>query len=372
MIKLSLNTEKQFFELREEWETLLNETEDLDFFSTWEWNYCWWKNFREDKKLFLLTFRDNHNSLLGIFPGCILKYNYFGLFRLKVLQFIGRGIDQNSIGEYSDFLDVIAHREYKAQIYESLLGYLKSQRGLYDIIYLNVLKETSPFVSYLKNGDSDIFQLRRVEKDLPVYFASLPDNIDEYVKSLSSSFRASIRRKVRKWEKNHHDRLCVIEDSQSIEDFFNNFFSLVRERHKKIMSNERVRFHKDIANYCVEINRFLGISTKIKGKYSAVAVIYLFKDRAYFYQHAIDPQFSEHSPGTVLFYYMFKKIIQDGIKRLEFLHGKYDYKSRFGKDQHYLVNIYLGMGTVRSRLYFLLYTNIQRAKKFAKIILKRN
>ena len=69
MFKLALNTEQEFCELREEWDALLDETEDLDFFSTWEWNYSWWKNFKEDKQLFLLTLRDEANVLVGIFPG---------------------------------------------------------------------------------------------------------------------------------------------------------------------------------------------------------------------------------------------------------------------------------------------------------------
>lgn len=371
MFKLELNNEEEFYELREEWETLLKETKDLDFFSTWEWNYCWWRNFKENKKLFLLTFRDNNNNLVGIFPGCILKHDFFGLLGIKVLQFIGRGIDQSSIGEYSNFLDVIAHRKFETQIYESLLQYLKSQNGLYDIIYLNVLKETSTFFLYLKNNFKNPFKLNRIERGPLVYFATLPNSMDEYLNNLSSSFRASIRRKVRKWEKNYEERLCVVEDNQSMEDFFNYFFSLVRKRHKKTMSSERVKFHKDIANYSLDKNRFLGIFTKINKKYSAVAVVYLFYNKAYFYQHAIDPQASKDSPGIVLFYYMFEKIIQDGINRLELLQGEYDYKKQFGKDHHYLANIYLGLGTTRGKIYFIIYSIIENTKIFVKRIVRR-
>jgi hypothetical protein len=371
MLKLALGTEKEFYELRDEWEALIEETEDLDFFSTWEWNYSWWKNFKEDKQLFLITIRDDANTLVGIFPGCIFRYNYFGLLGLKVLQFIGKGIDRNSIGEYSDFLDVIVHRRFKSQAFESLLAYLKSQSGLYDLIYLNGMKETSDLLSYLKNEVKNSSGRSRIEKDFFVYFASLPGDIDEYLNDLSSSFRASIRRKVRKWEKSYDGRLCTALDGESIEDFFVNFFRLVRKRHRKIMSNEREVFHRDVAKYSLERNRFWAISTNGDDKYAAVAVVYLFKDKGYFYQHAIDPQFYKDSPGMVLFYYMFEKLICNGITRLELLQGEYDYKKQFGKDHLFLFNVYLGMGTLRSRLYFLFYTNIQMARKLAKMILRR-
>ena len=372
MFKLALNTEQEFCELREEWDALLDETEDLDFFSTWEWNYSWWKNFKEDKQLFLLTLRDEANVLVGIFPGCIFKYNYFGLLRLRFLQFIGRGIDRNSIGEYSDFLDVIVHRKFKTQAFESLLAFLKSRNDLYDMIYLNSMKETSDLLSYLRNHVKDPTAHCRIEKDFFVYFASLPGDIDEYLKGLSSSFRASIRRKVRKWEKSYDGRLCTAEDRESTEDFFVNFFSLVRKRHRKIMSNEREAFHRDIARFSFEKNRFWAISTKIENKYSAVAVVYLFKDKGYFYQHAINPQFSKDSPGMVLFYYMFEKLICSGITRLELLRGEYDYKKQFGKDHVYLFNVYLGMGTLRSKIYLITYSSIEKIKAMVKLVIRRN
>lgn len=371
MFDLTLNTERDFYELREEWEALLGETEGLDFFSTWEWNYSWWKNFKEDKQLFLLSIRDNTNALVGIFPGCVFRHSYFGLLRLRILQFIGKGIDRNSIGEYSDFLDVIVHSKFKTQVFESLLEYLKSQSNLYDLIYLNGMKETSAFLSCLRSDLKDFSGRSRIEKDFFVYFASLPGDIDEYLKNLSSSFRASIRRKVRKWEKSNTERLRTAGDSESIEDFFINFFRLVRKRHKKVMSNEREIFHRDVAKYSFEKNRFWAISTKEEDRYAAVAVVYLFRDKGYFYQHAIDPQFYKDSPGMVLFYYMFEKLICSKITRLELLQGEYDYKKQFGKDHFYLFNIYLGMGTLKSKIYLFTYSRVEDLKTLVKQIIRR-
>ncbi len=370
MLNYAIVNEDNFLILRDEWESLLKEADDPDFFSTWEWNYYWWKNFKENKILLLLTFRDNDNNLVGIFPGCIIKHSCFGLFKIKVLQFIGRGIDKNSIGEYSDFLDVIAHRKFKNKVYESLIQYFKSQNGQFDIIYLNVLKETSTFFLYLKNNINNSFKLSRIEKGPLVYFAALPDSIDEYLTNLSSSFRATMRRKVRKWEKNFQDRLFVVQDNQAIIDFYNNFFRLVHKRHQKIMNEERVIFHQDVANFSLTRNRFWGIFTKIDDAYSAVAVIYSYRDKAYFYQHAINPQYAKYSPGTVLLYYTFEKIIKDGINRFEFLQGRYDYKKQMGKEHHYLVNIYLGSESIKSKIYFFLYAISRMIKESAKKFMK--
>ena len=371
MLELTLNTEKEFFELRDEWEALLAETEDLDFFSTWEWNYSWWKNFKENKQLFLLTIRDGENRLVGIFPGCILKYTHLGVLPIRVLQFIGRGIERNSIGEYSDFLDVIVHRKFKTEIHESLLSYLRSQKKLCDLIYLKGLKETSGFFQYLKTNINSSFILNRIENGHKVYLAVLPNSMDEYLKNLSSSFRGSLRRKVRKWESNYGEKLCTADDIESREDFFVNFFDLVRERHNKVVSNERQIFHRDVANYSSKKNRFWGIFTKVNDQYSAVAVVYLFNGGGYFYQHAINPQFSKDSPGMVLLYFMVKKIIQNGISRLDFLQGEYDYKKKFGKDFLCLFNVYLGNGTLRSKVYLITYSHIEKMKTLVKKIVGR-
>lgn len=370
-LKVTPNTEEEFYDLREEWEELLEETDELDFFSTWEWNYSWWKSFKEDKHLFLLTIRDDASRLVGIFPGCIFRLNYFGLLRLRILQFIGKGIDRKSIGEYSDFLDAIVHPKFKAQVFESLLAYLKSQNGRYDLIYLNGIKETSDFLSYLKNHVGNSTAPSRIEKDFFVYFADLPDDFNEYLKILSPSSRASIRRKVRKWEKSYDERLCTAGNSESIEDFFVNFFGLVQKRHRKVMSNEREVFHRDVAKYSFEKNRFWAISTRADDRYAAVAVVYLFKDRGYFYQHAINPQFYKDSPGMVLFYYMFEKLISHGITRLELLQGEYDYKKQFGKNHLFLFNIYLSMGTLKSKIYLLVYSGMENSKTLVKRIIRR-
>jgi len=370
MFSVSLSSEVGFFDLRDEWELLLKETEDLDFFSTWEWNYSWWKNFKQNKRLFLITFCDSNNNLVGIFPGCIVNYKYLGFLKIDVLQFIGRGIEkQKSIGEYSNFLDVIAHKEYKPAIYDALLTYLKSHKD-FDVIYFDVLKATSSFFLFLKNNIEDYYKAFRFEKGPRVYYESLPENLDNYLKILSSKFRSNIRRHVRKWEANHGEKLRVVKDRDSVTDFFDNFFKLVQTRHQKNVSTERRAFLQEVANYSLEKNRFYGIYMKVDDRYAAVASNYLYDNKGYGYQHAINPQFSKSGPGTVLIYYMFENLIEKKIGHFEFLQAK-EYIKQWGKNYRYLYDVYLGTGTMRSKLYLTVYSSIENTKSLLKRIIRR-
>ena len=370
MFKISSIGEKEFLGLREEWETLLKETEDLDLFSTWEWNYCWWKNFKKEKKLFFLTFRDNQNELVGIFPGCIVSYAYLGILKIRVLQFIDRGIErQKSIGEYGDFLDVIAHKGHRIKIYEELLEYLETIRD-YDIIYLNGMKATSPFFLHLKNNDRNHLKISRFEQGSRVHFQSFPDNMDDYLKVMSRKFRSSIRRYVRNWKMNNGGTLQIVQDNESMLDFYDNFFNIVRERHHKNVSVERRTFFQEVANYSIEKNRFLGVYIKMNNEFAAVAANYVFNNKGYGYQHAINPQFAKNGPGTVLVYHLMEKLIENRIERFEFLQAK-DYIKKWGMEYRYLNNIFIGAGTIRSWLFFKIYSSVETMKILIKRIIRR-
>ena len=64
----TINTTEDFLNLREEWNSLLAQSENNNIFLKWEWLYNWWKAYDCDiNQLFIITVRNN-NQLLGIAP----------------------------------------------------------------------------------------------------------------------------------------------------------------------------------------------------------------------------------------------------------------------------------------------------------------
>jgi hypothetical protein len=71
--------EKSFLHLQGEWNNLLTNSTANNIFLTWEWISTWWKIYKENFELYLITVRDKEANLVGIGPFKVTKRKFLRL-----------------------------------------------------------------------------------------------------------------------------------------------------------------------------------------------------------------------------------------------------------------------------------------------------
>ena len=115
----SIKDEKDFKELRSEWNDLLQISVTNSIFLTWEWLYSWWLSYANNKKLNILCARGGNNELLGVAPLFIHKTKYYKVPVIE-LTFLGDGA--------SDRQDVIINKNHP-ELYEVFIEHIISKKN---------------------------------------------------------------------------------------------------------------------------------------------------------------------------------------------------------------------------------------------------
>lgn len=122
---------RSFQELRAEWNDLVEDMESPEIFYLWEWNFHFFRRFRDGDKLFIIVVRDGTGEIAGIAPFCIQQITR--LFkRVRVVKTIV--VD---IGDYQNILVHKAHHRHG--IVAAIFGYLHSARSSWDVIDISEL-----------------------------------------------------------------------------------------------------------------------------------------------------------------------------------------------------------------------------------------
>src|SRR4030042_2787090 len=116
---------EEFFNLQEEWNNLLEESENDTIFLRWEWLYNWWLVYgKKSNELYIITVREK-NTLLGIAPLHIARrINGF----IREVKFIGSNIVA------SEYLDFILRKGRKEDTLREIISFLKKNSNLWDVM----------------------------------------------------------------------------------------------------------------------------------------------------------------------------------------------------------------------------------------------
>lgn len=147
-IKLNINMEiniirtiSQFSALKKRWELLEQQAPQVSYFSSFRYNFDWWKAHESDASLdlFIVTAIQN-NEIVGIAP-LQIKTNYWirnvkGL-NVRILQFIHGG------GDYSNFIVHPNSSAEPAKIVSELISAIEKHCAEYDEINLTHIDQYS-------------------------------------------------------------------------------------------------------------------------------------------------------------------------------------------------------------------------------------
>jgi len=340
-----INSEKEFDELKTDW-NLLCERTNSTVFQIYEWNRTWWDHFGAYGELQILVLYDDE-SLVGIAPLFIDRTEIAGIEPYTCLRMIGSEISNTKEGAllgfkpYSDYLQFLIDKNYLKTFYEHLSYFLMNEI-YFDELIIDEIPENSSTLIILDN----VFSSSRYEITISMaskgYNVLSEDSWDDYLKNLTSKERNNVRRSLKSignGEKNLF-RIEEFEFNGDIKKPLNRFIKLhqnqwnARGQPGSFAEISMQKFFLDVSQKLYE-NGLLKIKMiQPAGSYGfehclGIDINLVYKNRMYGQHRALDiqsPHFTK-SPGKVLLIDTIKDAVQSQ-KPFDFLRGDEKYKQR--------------------------------------------
>ena len=319
--------------VRADWDALLADFPGATPFSTLEWLLPWWHAFGGNDLLQVLTFRDAE-SLVGIAPLSLSTLRTFS-GQLRLLRFLGDGSHD------SDNLDFPVRAGYEEACSRSLLSWLDSQAGEWDICQLRTLPALSPLGNHLLL-DLRARSWKVFTSTPPQAVVELPETWEAYLRQLSSKERGKIGLRTRRLEKKYRVEIYKCRHEAELDPALQSLYEL-HARHWRLRGlpgtlhvSARRQFYRELSRPLLARQRLEFWLLKADGKVVAAQFGLRHGDQVFSLQEGFDPEFSSDSVGYVLRSQVLKNLIADGVRKYDFLGGVDDSKLRWGAEvKHY-------------------------------------
>jgi len=314
-----------FGALRDEWNALLSTTNNDTPFLRWEWTFHYYEHMCKDQTLFLLLVRDNREALRGIAPFVLRERRI--ITRRVFLEFIGQN--------YSYYLDIIANDESGDDVAKEVVGYLFENRRRWDLINLVHLSDDAKLKTHLKTYSNAHRYCWRESIQDPCKVVKLPTSFDEYILSLDKHFSQTLKRSLRRMERDFDVELSVPEDAQSLMLLWHRFMDLHIERIQDkesttILSNKDFQeFYFSVAQAMFREHNPCLIALRFDKQIAGVLFGITWKNTFYFVNIGYK-KFSRYSLAVVLPVLCIERSIMDGLAYFDALGGGGDYKEKMG------------------------------------------
>ena len=182
-MEIRLATNEQFESMKNEWQSLLKNSDADPLFLSWHWQFNWWSHFSNSKKdqlVLLLAFEDS--NLVGIAPLYLTKIKLLHLFNITRLQFIGTSATGHG-GFRAEYLQFIV--KYGATGVEELFfKYMLDNLQFSEIFLLDAVK-SSATISALNSLPG----YRRQKESGFTYITNTSTSYGSYLKTLGKNTR---------------------------------------------------------------------------------------------------------------------------------------------------------------------------------------
>lgn len=305
-----------------DWEGLVVESSTASFFQTKEWLKLWVKHWGKMGEVRIYAVFNN-DDLVGIAPFQITnKINILGV------------PDPSAGGSLSDFGDIIAMDGREKEVWEAVIGELRSRNQELRInnIELNFIREESPSFGILQELGG-----KAEEMEVSPYI-DLPKTWDEYLSTLPRHDRHEIRRKMRKADEEGVIKVCDEINTQNINDFFRLMIASNENKHK-FLSGEMKNFFSEVIGILGHKQLLTLCFLRYNNENIASILLMYQKNEVLLYNSGFDPKYSFLSPGLILNAYVIRRAIEEGKGRFDFLRGGEKYKYDLGGKERNLYKI---------------------------------
>lgn len=344
---------EQLRDLRPAWENLLQAFPEATAFSTWEWLAPWWRSFGAGQQLLGVGFFDSTETLAGLALLSLAKERFPGGQRLRVIRMMGAGSHD------SDNLDFPVRPGYEFAVAESLREFLESQKEHWDLCELYTLPQNSLVGTGLQEVLRHCGWPCFVDP-IPSSFIQLPETWDGYMRQLSSRERSKIRYRQQKLEKRYQLYFHKCTDSRELPARLAMLFELHEKRWRlrgergSFASASRRQFYAEMADAFLERGWLQFWFLELNGKPVASQYGFRYGQTVFALQVGFDPAYSTESVGYVLSAFVLKRLIEEGVRRYDFLAGQDSSKDRWGTQAGQYVDLRFARPFTRGGAYLQL------------------
>jgi CelD/BcsL family acetyltransferase involved in cellulose biosynthesis len=313
-------TEEDFGRIGAEWNALLDRSAADGVFLRWEWIHSWWSIFRKNRRLFILTVRQD-NRLVGIAPFFIET----ALFpKPRCLRFCSDELSP-------DYLDLILEKDQAEILTREIVQEVLKNSGEWDILCLDNLRADSTLLAAgLFDGLDHAAKVSFRCPYLPIH-----GSFDDYFRSRASLQSFELDKKLKQLFKKPEMRHVMVNDPEALTRAMDELFALRKSRSeaKGSQSNfldEAVRrFHHDISRRFLA-EGILNMQMIYDGEKPVSATYaYNYKKTIYVFQTAFDVQYKKWSTGGLMFLLILRQAFPEGFREFDMLKGDEPYKLKW-------------------------------------------
>jgi CelD/BcsL family acetyltransferase involved in cellulose biosynthesis len=340
-----IQDERQFEELRDEWNLLLSESSSNSFFLRWEWLWAWWNAYKEDNWELCIVLCFKGHELLGIAPFYVIRKSWKGIFNIRRLMFLGTK-EGSVISEYMD----IIYRDGDQEIIVHKIIYFIINKNLCDDMLLHKIDTSSRTITLLKEISRVINLFHTTQDRIECPYINLTGSYERYFNSLSSSMRYNIRNNQRKLGRYENVIFRKTETMSKLDEDFTELVRLHQLNWEKrqfpgsFSGGRFLYFQKAVMPEMLKNGHLDLYLLSVSGKNIAALYNIRYQNKIYFFQAGLDISFDKKlSPGLLLHNYCVNEAISSGLNEYDFLlgGGTESYKRRWTKKYRYITDIYM-------------------------------
>lgn len=365
-----LTTEKEFEQLKQDWNILLANSRANHLFSSWELANIFWRVYGKFAQLRIVCVHHNH-QLVAIFPLHLRRRGLLRIFSVRVLQWLGTGGDTSP-----DYLGGIVHQKYADQ-YQHLLGQaVHSLSNEWDLCELSDAAEMVDPVAMRASCNGALLHAKSTQRS--IILAELLPDWDAYLGKLSSNRRQQIRRARRKVFEQENIVLDRLSSVDALDEWFDDLVRLHHKRWQQKGEGEHAfrtesynAFHRQLMLAMLQGNALRLWGLKKDGK--LIAVLYCLSDgqTTFYYQGGFDTDFDELKPGMVLMSCAMEEAIKEGCTKFNMMKGDYDFKRSLAKEEDQTHSTLLVRSTFSGIVHVARFVTFPAMKRGVKKLLKR-
>jgi CelD/BcsL family acetyltransferase involved in cellulose biosynthesis len=357
--------------LQDDWDKLLGHAEYASVFSSWEWQYHWWKHYGKHHALRILVVR-NENKVVGILPVYIQSVTFFRFLPLSILRLVGTGGDTSP-----DYICSLLEPEFELVANSALSEFILHKLSAWDVLDFTDMPRNLGLVKVLTDMcDRDGLSYDS-SSNTTIPIIRLPATWEEYLSSRHKDYRYEVRKSRRKASEVFTVNFHVWESYDRLDEVIDRLISLHKLRWQQsskqstaFASPEYIAFHRDAIKTCFNRDWIRLYCLTFDTKIVAIYYCYRFRNEVLHFQSGFDPAFEDYAPGHVLMGYAVEHAINEGNKVFDLLKGQHPYKKKWANDSRQTCGLSVYRANLRGRAYEVRTKHLPALKKAAKSALR--
>jgi CelD/BcsL family acetyltransferase involved in cellulose biosynthesis len=323
------STEEEFDSLRQDWDELLDDSNQCVYFLRWSWNRLWWRTHAPPhSRLFLIACYDGSDNLVGLAPLYWRERSLVGVSRLQELVFLGTGVPTST----SEQLDLIARRGFEQPVAAAIADYLLQASDV-DRLWLSEIPIASIMLPHFRRAIGPSQSLKICNRS---HYVDTSQDWESFNRSLRKSMRTNVTYYTRRLFKLFDCKFQRVQTLEELEPAMDTFVRLHQARWESkgepgsfaLPSFEG--FLKDAMRSTLAEGRLQLWTLELDGVTAAVLLAFVDNGVAHYFQGGFNPMFTKESLGTVMCGLCIKDCIESPeVKEFNFMGGDPSYKERW-------------------------------------------